>query len=175
METTTPAATTARTAFRVTPIPAGVLDRIRAAGHDDFGHPLVSVTSADGGAPMRCCLRPAAAGDRLFLIAYRPFARPGPYAESGPVFIHAEACAGYASTGSYPPAYRDWPTMVFRPYRHDGAIAYDAIQLGDGASAETLIASMLADSDIEFIHTRNVHAGCYMFCIGRPEGFFSAE
>jgi hypothetical protein len=169
METTTPGATTAaRTAFRVTPIPAGVLERIRAAGHDDFGNPLVPVTSEEGGEPMRCCLQRAAPGDRLGLIAYRPFARPGPFAESGPVFIHAEACAGYASTGSYPPGYRDWPTMVFRPYHYDGSIAYDAIALGDGAGAEALIASMLADPAIEFIHTRNVYAGCYMFCIGRP-------
>jgi hypothetical protein len=167
METTTPAATAARTAFRVTPIPAEVLERIRAAGHDDFGNPLVAVTSEEGGAPMRCCLRPAEPGDRLCLIAYRPFTRPGPYAESGPVFIHAEACAGYASTSIYPPGYRDWPTMVFRPYCHDGSIAYDAIRMGDGATAEALIASTLADPGIEFIHARNVHAGCYMFCIGR--------
>ncbi len=111
---------------------------------------------------------PAAPGDRLGLIAYRPFTRPGPYAESGPVFIHAEACAGYATTGSYPPGYRDWPTMVFRPYHYDGAIAYDAIQLGDAATAEALIAGLLADPAIEFIHARNVYAGCFMFCVSRP-------
>lgn len=160
--------TTARAAFRVTPISAGVLDRIRAAGHDDFGNPLVPAINQAGGAPLRCCLRPAAPGDRLCLIAYRPFTRPGPYAETGPVFIHAEPCAGYADTDSYPPGYRDWPAMVFRPYTYDGAIAYDAIQTGDGATAETLIASMLADPAIEFIHTRNLYAGCYMFCISRP-------
>ena len=171
MEITTSEAmtpTAARPAFRVTPIPADVLDRIRAAGHDDSGNPLVPIASETGGAPMRCCLEPAAPGDRLCLIAYRPFTRRGPYAETGPVFIHAEACAGYTSTGSYPPGYRDWPTMVFRPYHYDGAIAYDAIQLGDGPTAETLIAGLLADPAIEFIHTRNLYAGCYMFCISRP-------
>jgi hypothetical protein len=168
MATAMPAASVPLTPFRVTPILAEFLDRIRAAGHDDFGNPLVSTTSQEGGEPMRCCLQPAEPGDRLDVIAYRPFARPGPYAESGPVFIHAEACAGYAGTDSYPPGYRDWPTMVFRPYRHDGAIAYDSIQLGDGNTAETLIASMLSDPDIEFIQTRNVGSGCYMFRIGRP-------
>jgi len=59
--------------------------------------------------------------------------------------------------------------MVFRPYRHDGAIAYDAIQMGDGTNAETLIAEMLADPTIEFIHTRNLYAGCCMFTISRPD------
>jgi hypothetical protein len=48
-------ATTTDTTFRVTPIPADVLDRIRAAGHDDFGNPLVPAADEDGGSPMRCC------------------------------------------------------------------------------------------------------------------------
>jgi len=102
--------TTTGSAFRVTSIPADVLDRIRAARHDDFG------------------------------------------------------------TGSYPAGYRDWPTMVFRPYRYDGVIAYDAIQMSDAESAEALIADIFADPTIEFIHTRNVYAGCFMFRISRPHG-----
>ena len=163
-------ATRTDTAFRVTPIPADVLDRIRAAGHDDFGNPLVPAADEEGGSPMRCCLRRSAPGDRLCVIAYRPFTRPGPYAESGPVFIHADRCAGYDDTGAYPAGYRDWPTMVFRPYRYDGVIAYDAIQMGDAKTAEALIADIFADPTIEFIHTRNVYAGCYMFRIGRPGG-----
>jgi Protein of unknown function (DUF1203) len=168
METITAARSATRTPFRIQPIPADLLDRIRAAGHDDLGNPLVPTTDDAGGSPLRCCLRPAAPGDRLCLIAYRPFTRPGPYAETGPVFIHADPCAGYADTGAYPPGYRDWPTMVFRPYRYDGVIAYDAIQMGKGASAEEVIAGVFADPAIEFIHTRNLYAGCYMFCISRP-------
>jgi hypothetical protein len=160
--------TTTGTAFCVTAIPADTLRRIRAAGQDDFGNELVPVVSKEGGDPMRCCLKRSEPGDRVCLIAYRPFSRPGPYAESGPVFIHADACAGYADAGSYPPGYRDWPAMVFRPYHYDGTIAYDAIQMGDAATAEALIASMFADPAIAFIHTRNVYAGCYMFRISRP-------
>ena len=164
----THATTTADTAFWVTAIPAGTLHHIRAAGQDDFGNELVPAVSEAGGAPMRCCLKPSEPGDRVCLIAYRPFTRPGPYAESGPVFIHAGACAGYPDASSYPAGYRDWPTMVFRPYHYDGTIAYDAIQMGDGATAEALIAAMFADPGIEFIHTRNVYAGCFMFGISRP-------
>ena len=175
METTSPAhpaattitGTTARSAFRVTAIPADVLDRVRASGHDDVGNPLVPVVS-EAGAPMRCCLKPAAAGDVVCLIAYQPFTRPGPYAETGPVFIHAEPCGGYSDTDAYPAGDCDWPTMVFRPYCYDGVIAYDAIQMGDASTAEALIAGMFADPAIEFIHTRNVYAGCFMFCISRP-------
>lgn len=160
--------TSATSTFRVEAIPPGHLNEIRANGRDAFGNPLVQTTDAAGGSPLRCCLRPTRAGERIAVIAYQPFARPGPFAESGPVFIHAESCAGDAAPDQYPAAYRDWPAMIFRPYRTDGVIAYEAIQKGDGRTAEELIASMFAVPDIEFIHTRNVYAGCYMFTITRP-------
>jgi hypothetical protein len=161
-------------AFRVHAIPARTLAEIRLAGHDQFGNELTPIVDADGGSPMRCCLRRSAPGEQLYLITYRPFTRPGPFAEAGPVFVHASACPGYHENDAYPAGYRDWPPMVFRPYRHhaelncDG-IAYDAIQIGEGAAAESLIRTIFADPTIEFIHTRNVRAGCFMFSIARAD------
>ncbi len=164
----------ARVAFRVHAIPSSALAEIRSAGRDQFGNELRPITDDGGGAPLRCCLRRSTPGEPVYLIAYRPFTRPGPYAEVGPVFVHASQCAGYRETGAYPAGYRDWPTMVFRPYRHHiglncDAIAYDAIQMGEGPAAESLIGSIFADPTIKFIHTRNVHAGCFMFVITRPD------
>jgi hypothetical protein len=79
----------AGTAFRVHAIPPGTLAGIRLAGHDRFGNELTPIVDAEGGSPLRCCLRRSTPGERLYLIAYRPFTRPGPYAEAGPVFVHA--------------------------------------------------------------------------------------
>ena len=118
--------TTTTDAFRIQAIAPHDLDRIRAAGHDDFGNPLLPFGDEEGGSPLRCCLRPAEAGERLVLIAYRPFRRPGPYAEVGPVFVHADRCAGYTEPERYPTGYRSWNTMVFRPYHFDGRMAYPA-------------------------------------------------
>src|SRR5438445_8999790 len=53
-------------------IPPGELDAIRAAGRDEAGNPLDVQVHRDGGAPLRCCLREARAGERLLLIAYTP-------------------------------------------------------------------------------------------------------
>jgi Protein of unknown function (DUF1203) len=160
--------------FRVHAISSGTLDDIRRAGQDQFGNELRPIVDDEGGSPLRCCLRRTAPGETVYLIAYRPFTAPGPYAETGPVFVHASACPGYREAGAYPASYRDWPTMVFRPYRHHAglncdAIAYDAIQMGDGPTAEKLIISIFADPTIKFIHTRNVHAGCFMFAITRAD------
>ena len=160
--------TTTTDAFRIRAIAPHDLDRIRGAGHDDFGNPLQPFVDEEGGSPLRCCLRPAEAGERLMLIAYRPFRRPGPYAEVGPVFVHADTCGGYTEPARYPAGYRSWKTMVFRPYHVDGRMAYPALAMVDGPEAEQAIAAMFADPTIEVIHARNVYAGCYMFAIHRP-------
>ena len=161
-------------AFRVHAIPSRTLEEIRLAGHDQFGNELIAIIDDEGGAPLRCCLRRSTPGEPVYLIAHRPFTTPGPYAETGPVFVHASPCPGYRETGEYPAGYRDWPTMVFRPYRHHAtlncdAIAYDAIAMGEGPTAEKVISSIFADPTIKFIHTRNVHAGCFMFAITRTD------
>jgi len=161
--------------FRISAIPPQTLDHLRAAGIDDFGNPLAVIVDEQGGSPLRCCLRPAAPGDRLVLIAYRPFSRPGPYAEVGPVFIHAERCAGYTAPTRYPAGYRDWATLIFRPYHVDGRMAYAAITMVDGPQAEQAIAAIFADPTIEMIHARNVYAGCYMFAIDRSTPDPAAE
>jgi hypothetical protein len=160
-------------AFRVHAIPSSTLAEIRLAGHDQFGNQLIPI-DADHPAPLRCCLRRSTPGEQVYLIAYRPFSRPGPYAETGPVFVHAGPCAGYRENDAYPAGYRDWPPMAFRPYRYHAeldcdAIAYDAIQIGGGDTAESLISTIFADPAINFIHTRNVHAGCFMFSVTRAD------
>ena len=164
--------TTTTATFRISAIPPQTLDRIRVAGQDDFGNPLEVIVDEQGGSPLRCCLRPATPGDHLLLIAYRPFSRPGPYAEAGPVFIHAERCAGYAEPSQYPAGYRDWKPLIFRPYHYGGRMAYPAIAMVDGLQAEQIIEKIFADPTIEVIHARNVYAGCYMFeCVSQLIGY----
>jgi hypothetical protein len=161
-------ATLIRPLFRIEAIAPDYLDRIRAAGQDDFGNPIEITIDEDGGSPLRCCLQPAAPGTRIALIAYCPSARPGPYAETGPVFIHADACPGYATPGQYPEGYRTWRPMIFRPYHDDGRMAYPALAKVRADEAEEAIARIFADPSIEVIHARNIYAGCFMFAIHRP-------
>jgi hypothetical protein len=158
--------TTARRAtFRVDAIPAVELDRIRAAGVDDFGNPLEPrVVRQAGGTPLRCCLREADAGERVVLIAYRPSEVGGPYAEVGPVFVHAEHCDGYAETGRYPQGFRHRQQLL-RAYDARGRQVENVIV--DGVRAEYAITDLLGRPDVAFVHSRNVLAGCYMFAITR--------
>jgi hypothetical protein len=142
------------------------LHTIRARGIDAFGNTIAFHTNTEeGGAPLRCCLTEAKVGEAVALIAHRPFVFGGPFAEVGPVYVHAEPCAGYDDTGHYPPGFRH-RTQVFRAYSNDNRI-HDAV-LVDGADAESAISDLFARPDVAFLHSRNVLYGCYMFAIHRP-------
>lgn len=155
----------ASTAFRVAAIAPADLDRIRIQGHDDFGNPLeVIVTQHTGGTPLRCCLRDAVPGERVMLIAYRPSRRGGPYAEVGPVFVHVDRCTGYSDGAEYPVSFRA-RRQLFRAYGPDGRQVDNLIV--EPAEVDAAIEALLGRPEIEFIHSRNVLAGCYMFAISR--------
>jgi hypothetical protein len=151
------------TGFRVTALPAGDLERIRARGADDFGNALEPVTvTTTGGTPLRCCLRDAEPGERVVLIAYRPAAVGGPYAEVGPVFVHAEACAGYADEARYPEGFRA-RNQLLRAYDARGRQVENVVV--DGPAAERAITDLLGRPGVAYLHSRNVLAGCYMFAV----------
>lgn len=144
-------------------IPAPTLAAIRADRDDGFGHPIVD-RAADGGEPLRCCLRLSPVGDRIALIAYQPSRKGGPYAEIGPVFIHSDSCGGYAETAAYPADFIG-RRAVLRPYDADG-------QMRDGLLAESgagvaLVADLLADRSVDVVQVRNVVAGCWNFDVRR--------
>jgi len=152
------------TLLRVSALPAADLDRIRAAGVDDFGNPLViSVNQEEGGTPLRCCLREAAVGERVALLAWQPAALPGPYAEVGPVFVHAETCPGWTGHG-YPEGFRH-RRQLLRAYNAQGGAVDN--QIIEGADAENSLAALLGRADVAYVHSRNVLAGCYMFHVAK--------
>jgi hypothetical protein len=157
--------------FAVAALPADELERIRERGADDFGNPFVpTVVTAAGDTPLRCCLRDAEPGERVALIAWRPASVGGPYAEVGPVFVHAESCAGYVDTGRYPEGFRH-RTQLLRAYDAQGRQVDNL--LVDGAAADAVLSELVARPRVAFVHSRNPMAGCYMFGVtpaGVPAG-----
>jgi hypothetical protein len=149
----------------VEPIPSAELRKIRAAGRDEAGNELSVRTHAEGGDPLRCCLRETLPGEQVLLIAYTPPGTAGAYAERGPVFVHAEPCDGYLTPDRYPPGLSHRQQVV-RAYDWDGQIA-DGVLAADGERTMTIIRSMLARPDIALVHLRNVGWGCYNFAVRR--------
>jgi len=150
--------------FVISPISVERLAAVRRDGADDAGERFEPFTAEQDGAPLRCCLREARAGERLALIAYRPDGTAGAYRETGPVFVHADPCAGYSERDTYPAAFRH-RSQVLRAYDERGRIA-DALLI-EGVHAEAGIEQLLARPDVATVHSRNVLYGCYMFTIDR--------
>ena len=119
---------------------------------------------AEGGAPLRCCLRDSLPGERIALIVVTPGGPRGAYRETGPVFVHADPCAGPADPG-YPQDFRR-RAQVFRAYDWTGSIAGGTV-VPAGSGQEAAARQLLGDPRVAFVQTRNVVFGCYMLTIRR--------
>ncbi|WP_157248453.1 DUF1203 domain-containing protein [Nonomuraea typhae] len=156
--------------FQISAIdPAVVRELLKA---DDAGRaPRVSVDET-GGAPVRCCLRKAAAGERIALVSYAPLRRwaaatgadPGAYDEQGPIFLHADPCPGRAEDG-WPAAHTS--PRVLRAYSADGRIHGGRV-LPEGADPEVALKEVFADPEVAVVHVRAIEYGCFHFEAARP-------
>lgn len=161
--------TRART-FAVRPVAAEVADQLRLL--DDAGRVPETVVDREGGSPLRCCLRASRPGERLLLVTYAPVRRwaaaagvdPGPYDESGPVFLHPEPCAG-PSDDRWPADFRGAP-RVLRAYGANGRIV-GGRTLTEDDEPEPAIDELFADDRVAFVHARAVVFGCFTFAIER--------
>jgi hypothetical protein len=144
---------------------------------DDAGHEPRVIVHAEGGSPLRCCLRLSQAGERIALVSYAPVRRwagatgadPGAYDEIGPVFIHPESCDGPAGSG-YPEELIG-STRVFRSYRSNGSIAGGRLATGDEledqAAAGRVLSGLFADAEAAVVHARALEFGCFTFEVRR--------
>ncbi|MFE5889443.1 DUF1203 domain-containing protein [Streptomyces sp. NPDC056468] len=149
------------------PIDPTALKELRSA--DDAGRRTVPVTDEEGGAPLRCCLRRSAPGERIALVSYAPQRRraaetgvdPGAYDEQGPVFIHAEECGG--PDGDALPFANAHRTV--RRYSGDGRILGG--RLVEPGDFERAFAEAFADPGVAFVHVRAVEYGCFLYEVRR--------
>jgi hypothetical protein len=150
----------------VTGLDRGGLEALWRGGRDASGDAVEPFVDVDGGWPLRCCLTDSVPGERVAVVAWSPYPWRGPYAETGPVVVHAEPCAGPVGSG-VPPQFLTRPQRL-RPYGRDRRIAYDRIRLvdGDGSLPDVLV-ELLADDEVDFVQARNVAAGCYSFTVRR--------
>lgn len=149
--------------FRYLPIDDEIVRGARTTMRDAHGN-VLEVRVPETGAPCRSCLRVTPSGTRLILLAHRPFATNGPYAETGPVFVHADECERYRAHDTFPADFRE-RTLVFRAYDATGEIR-DAT-LAAGTQAEETLSRLFADRAVASVHVRNPAWGCFDFAVER--------
>jgi hypothetical protein len=143
------------------PIPEEIADEARTTLRDRFGHRLHVVTSQG---PCRVCLRISKSPEDFVLLSYQPLADTGPYAEIGPIFVHAEHCAPYSEVSSFPEDFAA-RRLVLRAYDREGGIA-DAV-VAEPGEAPKHAARFLEDERIVEVHVRHESYTCFGFRIVR--------
>jgi len=147
-------------------LPTEAVRALQRGGSDAYGLAPERRISDGDGVPCRHCMSNVAAGDGYLIVAYRPFPELQPYAETGPIFLHADECER-ATEAELLPEMLESSDYIVRGYSGDDRIVYGSggvIPTGDiTARAETLFAR----DDIAYIHVRSARNNCYQCRIER--------
>jgi hypothetical protein len=160
--------TTTITDLAVLAIDPDRLAAIRAAGVDEHGNPFTGF-AAEGWEPLRCCLRIARTEEQIALMGYRRFETVSPWAEVGPVYVHAAPCEGYRADAGLPPELRTGP-RILRGYTADSSLAYDHItHVPAGVDIETSLRELLAAPEVAEVHVRPLMTQCFLYAVQSAE------
>jgi hypothetical protein len=142
--------------------------RALQAGAPDANGQVPERHISDGdGMPCRHCLQNIAAGEPYLILAYRPFPGPQPYAELGPIFLHAERCPRFEESGDTPPILKLSERYLIRGYGRDDRIVYGSGRVVPREALSALSEEAFADPRIAYIHVRSATNNCYQCRIDR--------
>lgn len=154
--------------LRIEGIASRYVEEIRRGGPDANGQPAL-IRVAEGVAnPCRHCLGLIAEGDDKLVLAYRPFPALQPYAETGPIFLHREACQRYASD-ALPGWFAFMDAAIVRGYGTDDWIRYETGQVVPGPELTAACLRILADETIAYVHVRSKY-NCFQCRVDRDPG-----
>jgi hypothetical protein len=147
-------------------LPTETVTRLRAGGLDANGQPPERTVS-DGGNPCRHCLAEIEAGEPMLILAHRPFPAAQPYAEIGPIFLHAGDCPRHADSPGMPAMFAARDRMMVRGYGADDRIVYGTGQVVETARLEAVCRDILADPRVAYLHLRSAKNNCYQARVDR--------
>ncbi len=143
---------------------------LQAGRADHHGHsPEHQISDGDGN-PCRHCLEMIGKNEPMLVVSYRPFETTNPYAEQGPIFLHAKECAAFCNPdGELPPVLRDSASYLLRGYSDEERIVY-----GSGGVVHTSVltdraAHLLAQPNIAFVDVRSASNNCWQARILRSD------
>jgi len=147
-------------------LPTEAVRALQRGGPDAYGRTPEHRISDGDGVPCRHCMKNVAAADGYLIVAYRPFPELQPYAETGPIFLHADECERAVEADELPQMLASSDYIV-RGYGEDDRIVYGSggvVPTGDiAARAEALFAR----EDIAYVHVRSARNNCYQCRIER--------
>ena len=140
---------------------------LQAGEPDAYGMPPEQKISDGDGVPCRHCLRNVAAGEPYLVLAFRPFPTLQPYAETGPIFLHAEPCERAPESDILPELFGKTAAYIVRGYSADDRIVYGTGAVLPTAEIPARARELLAREDIAYLHMRSAKNNCYQCRIER--------
>ena len=141
--------------------------RYRTGAADANGHLPERYISDGSGIPCRSCLCDIDAGDAYLLFAYRPFPKAQPYAEVGPIFIHADGCQRYPEVPDLPPMIAVRKQMIVRGYDQTNRICEGTGCIVSTKKVTQAATHILADPMVSYVHVRSASNNCFQCRIER--------
>jgi len=142
-------------------MPTAAARKLQRGGLDNNGQ-LPEVKTSNGvGNPCRHCLKLIATGEDFLVFSHKPFSTTQPYAEQGPIFLHAYECDAYHPDDGLPEVLKDNPEFIVRGYNNVEEIAYGTGKVVPFEEIETYAGNLLAKSEIHFVHVRSSTNNCY--------------
>ena len=153
-------------AFRITGLSPEPFRRLFGLPDDELAKQGAKRYVADKapGFPCRVEMRDAQPGETLLLLNHVCQPADTPYRASHAIFVREGAAAAYDQVDEVPAVMRT-RLLSLRAFDADGMMV-DA-DIVEGAAIEPLIARLLANSDVSYIHAHYAKRGCYSGRIDR--------
>ena len=153
-------------AFAVSSLPIEPFSPLFALDDDALARRgmLRVVADAPFAFPCRVTLDDAEPGERLILLNYEHQSAETPFRSAHAIYVREIAAAPVTTTDTLPPALRR-RLLSLRGFDATGMLR-DA-DVVEGAAAEPVIARMLADPAVAYLHAHYARPGCYAARIDR--------
>jgi len=147
-------------------LPTEAVRALQRGRPDAYGRVPERRISDGDGVPCRHCMKNVAAGEAYLILAYRPFPALQPYAETGPIFLHAEACE-QAPEAEILPEMLGASDYIARGYGKDDRIVYGTGAVVPTDDIASRAGTLLERDDIAYVHVRSARNNCYQCRIER--------
>lgn len=153
--------------IRFVALPTDEVRALQAGGSDAYGHLPERRISDGAGIPCRHCLDTVGKGEPYLILAYRPFPDLQPYAETGPIFLHADPCRRAPETDIVPAMFQATPSYILRGYGPDDRIVYGSGGVVPTHRICTHAHELLQRPEIAYLHMRSASNNCYQVRVER--------
>lgn len=153
------------TKIRFLPLPSEKVSLLRCGGLDAYGCAAEHTVSDGLGNPCRHCLTFIPKNAGMLILAYRPFDRLQPYAETGPIFLCADDCTAWSGVGM-PPMLAS-SEYLLKGYTLDQRICYGTGRILATNEIASYASELLERDDIDFVDARSARNNCFQVRIVR--------